>query len=98
MYHKKQRIAALVSVILLVLLYLATLVCAIFNFDGTGRLFQACLFATVAVPILIWIYIYLFGKLHDRHTIASFESKEDYEAKKAMEKQLAKNNDSLKNN
>lgn len=92
MYHKKQRIAALIGVILLVLLYLATLVCAIFNFDGTGRLFQACLFATVAVPILIWIYIYLFGKLRDRHTIASFESKEDYESKKSIEKQLPESN------
>lgn len=87
MYHKKQRIAALIGIILLVLLYLATLICAIFNFDGSGRLFQACLFATIAIPLLIWIYIFLYGKLTNKHTMASFESKETYEMKKQTEEQ-----------
>ena len=68
MYNKKQRFAALLGIILLVLLYLVTLVCAIFDFDGSMRLFKACLFATIAVPILIWIYVYLFGKLNNKKT------------------------------
>lgn len=84
MYRKGQRIAALLGILFLVLLYLATLVCAIFNFDGSGKLFQACLFATIAVPLLIWIYIFLYGKLTDRHTIASYESKETFEKRKAV--------------
>lgn len=78
MYHKKQRIAALVGIILLVLLYLATLICAIFNFDGTGRLFQACLFATIAIPLLIWVYIWLFGIINHKRTMASILSEKDY--------------------
>lgn len=99
MYHKKQRIAALVGVILLVLLYLATLISAIFNFDGSGRLFQACLFATIAIPLLIWIYIFLYGKLTDRHTMASFESKETYDAQKhAKESTNGKQQETLKKN
>lgn len=81
MYNKKQRVAAWIGIILLALLYLATLLCAIFDFDGAGRLFQACLFATIAIPILIWIYIYLYGKLTGRRTMASFESEDDYKAK-----------------
>lgn len=84
MYNKKQRIAAWIGIILLVLLYLATLLCAIFDFDGAGRLFQACLFATIAIPILIWIYIYLYGKLTGRRTMASFESEDDYKAKQEV--------------
>lgn len=73
MYNKKQRFAALLGVIMLVLLYLITLVCAIFNFDGAGILFQSCLFATIAFPILIWIYVWLFGKLTGKKTIADLQ-------------------------
>ncbi len=40
MYSKKQRTAALIGVIALVLLYIVTLICAIFDFDGTGKLFS----------------------------------------------------------
>ncbi len=76
MYNKKQRIAALICIILLVLLYVVTLICAIFNFDGSGRLFQACLFATVAVPLLAWIYIWMYGKLTNKHTMASFTTED----------------------
>lgn len=71
MYSKHQRRAALIAVILLVLLYCATLITAIFNFDGSGNLFKACLFATVAVPILLWIYIWLYGVISNKRTIAS---------------------------
>jgi amino acid permease len=74
MYNKKQRIAALIGIILLVLLYLATLISAIFNFDGSGRLFQSCLFATIAVPILLWIYIWFFGKFTGKKTIADIDA------------------------
>ena len=53
-----KQIAALVCVGLLLLLYLATLVVACLN--------QACLVATVGLPILLWIYIWLFGKIKER--------------------------------
>lgn len=74
MYNKKQRIAALIGIVLLVVLYLVTLLCAIFNFDGSGKLFKACLFATIAIPILLWIYIWLYGKMTGKHTIADLDS------------------------
>ena len=61
-----KQIAALVCVGLLLLLYLATLVVACLNFPGADRLFQACLVATVGLPILLWIYIWLFGKIKER--------------------------------
>ena len=74
MYSKKQRILAIIGIALLVLLYIITLICAIFNFDGAGKLFKASLFATIFVPILLWIYIWMYGKLTDKHTIADFDN------------------------
>lgn len=80
MYSKKQRIAALVGIILLAALYLFTLIAAIFNFDGTGDLLKACLFATIAIPILIWVYIWMYGVWKQKHTPASFDFMEDLKA------------------
>lgn len=65
-----KQIAALIGVILLVGLYIITLIVAIVNPGDSGRLFQACLVATVAVPILIWIYVWMYGKLTNKHTFA----------------------------
>lgn len=60
---RSKRIAALFGVFLLVMLYLVTLLSAFLDFEGSGRLFQACLVATVGVPILLWIYLWLFDKI-----------------------------------
>lgn len=65
-----RQVAAMVGVILLAAMYLVTLVVAIFDQDSSGRLFQACLVGTIAVPLLLWIYIWMYGRLHGRHTIA----------------------------
>ncbi|MDE7223609.1 MAG: hypothetical protein K2O34_07520 [Acetatifactor sp.] len=64
---------ALAGVILLVAMYLITLVVAIFDQDSSGRLFQACLVATVAIPLLIWVYIWMYGKLTGKHTMADLD-------------------------
>lgn len=82
MYSKKQRIAALFGIILLAGLYLFTLIAAIFDFDGTGGLLRACLFATVAVPILIWVYIWLYGVWTKKHTPASIDFMKDLKDEK----------------
>ena len=77
MYTKKQRIAALCGIILLAALYILTLIAAIFSFGGTGNLLRTCLFATIAIPILIWIYIWMYGVWTNKHTPASFDFMED---------------------
>ncbi len=71
MKTKIKQIAAIIAIAILVLLYILLFIFAIFDFPGRERLFFICLYATIAVPILTWIYIYLYGKLKDRHTIAS---------------------------
>ena len=68
-----KQVAAIVCIVLLVGMYVATLIVALLDFPGADRLFQACLVATIGLPILLWIYIWLYGKVKDRHTIASFD-------------------------
>lgn len=72
--HKRKitskQVVAMIGVILLVAMYLITLIVAIFDQDASGRLFQACLVATIAIPLLIWLYIWMYGKLTGKHTMA----------------------------
>ncbi|WP_318709362.1 hypothetical protein [Candidatus Acetatifactor stercoripullorum] len=65
-----KQIAAMTGVVLLVLLYVVTLFAAIFGSKAADSLFQLCLFATIALPLVLWIYIWIFGRLTNRSTIA----------------------------
>ena len=75
--RKKQitskQVAALAGILLLALLYIVTLIVAIFDSSESGRWFMICIFATVAVPILLWIYVWMYGKLTGKPTIADSE-------------------------
>lgn len=73
MKKRGKQIAAWICIIVLVMLYLATFITALLDFPGSGALFQSCLVATVGLPILLWIYIWLYGKIKDKHTIASID-------------------------
>ena len=70
MKRTKKQIAAVICIILLVLLYVATLIVALLDFPGSDRMFASCLGATVGLPILLWIYIWVYGKFTGKHTIA----------------------------
>ena len=69
-YSKKQRIAAIIGLALTAALLIGLVLSAIF--DKSGRLFQAFLFASIGVPILCWIYIWLYGRMTGKKTIADF--------------------------
>lgn len=68
-----KQVVAICGVVLLVLMYLVTLVVAIVDNSDSGKWFMGCIFATVAIPLLIWIYIWMYGKLTGKHTIADAE-------------------------
>lgn len=68
-----RRVAALVSIILLVAMYVVTLFVAIFDSSSAGRMFRLCLGLTVAIPVFLWIFIWCIGVLEHRKTIASME-------------------------
>lgn len=79
--HKitSKQVVAIIGVILLVLLYIVTLIVAIVDNSESGRWFMGCIFGTVAIPLLIWIYVWLYGKFTGKHTIADPEEKPDGE-------------------
>ena len=68
---KTKRIAALIGVILLVIMVMATVVTAIV--DPTGVWFRSCLIVTIALPIALWVFIWALGALTTQHTMASFD-------------------------
>ena len=61
-----KQIAAMICVVLLVGMYVATLIVALLDFPGRDRLFQACLVATIGLPILLWIYIWLYKQVKEK--------------------------------
>ena len=65
-----KQVVAMGGVILLVAIYIITLIVAIVNPGESGNYFQICLVSTFAVPILIWIYVWMYGKLTNKHTFA----------------------------
>lgn len=67
-----KQIAAIIAIVLLVSLSVASLVFACLDFPGSYELFRGFLIAAVFMPLLIWIYIFLYGKLTSKHTIADF--------------------------
>ena len=79
MYSKKQRILAIIGIAALVLLYIITLICAIFNFDGAGRMFKVSLFATIFIPIILWLYIWMYGNMPATKAIKDQKQKEEAE-------------------
>ena len=70
-YSKKQRIAAIIRLALTFALLIGLVLSALF--DQGGRLFQAFLFASIGVTILCWIYIWLYGRMTGKKTIADFK-------------------------
>ncbi|MBR6316743.1 MAG: hypothetical protein IKR58_07065 [Lachnospiraceae bacterium] len=74
-YSKKQRIAAIIGLALTFALLIGLVLSALF--DQGGRLFQAFLFASIGVPILCWIYIWLYGRMTGKKTIADFRPDSD---------------------
>lgn len=79
MKDKLKRIGALVGVILLAGTILATLVLAILGYTFKSKLFMGLIVADICLPILLWVYIWLFGKLTGKHTMASFDLMQDKE-------------------
>lgn len=61
-----KQVAALICVALLVFMYIITFIAACLDTPGSGRLFAACLTATIGLPILLWIVLWFCGLLKDQ--------------------------------
>jgi hypothetical protein len=60
MYQKMKRILAMAAVIVIVLLYLTTLILSFSQSEQAGELLMISLVATVVLPVLLYIYLWLF--------------------------------------
>ena len=72
-----KQIAALVAVILLAALYIVTLVVAMVHPTASGKWFVGCLVCTMAVPLLAWIFIWIYGETTGKKTIADLHLMQD---------------------
>lgn len=68
---------ALAGVVLLVLLYLVMLAAAILDSSSTARWFRICLAATIVLPLLIWIYSWMYSRLTGKSAIGDPDRQED---------------------
>lgn len=67
MYQKIKRILALLTVAIIALLYLAVIILSFMKGEQTGNLLMIAIVATVVLPVLLYIYLWLFRLLgkHD---------------------------------
>ncbi|MDE6944511.1 MAG: hypothetical protein K2P66_08805 [Lachnospiraceae bacterium] len=63
-----KQIAALLCVVLLISLYVVTFLVACFGSVDSGRLFVACLGATIALPVLLWILLWFYDLMKKRQS------------------------------
>ena len=57
---KGKRVLAIVGVVLLVAMYLATIILAIVDSSDSMRMFYASIVATILIPVLIWVYTFIY--------------------------------------
>ncbi len=61
-----KRILAIAGVVILILMYLLLLIFAIIDVAGWQRYFFACLGATIIIPVILWINIFLYDRMMER--------------------------------
>ena len=71
-----RQIAALTAVVLLLALYVVTLILAILDTSDAGRWFLYSAIGTFAVPILAWIFIWIYGQTTGKRTMTDPPRKE----------------------
>lgn len=57
---KTKRILALIGTILLLLMYVAAFIVTILDHTSDMRYWKAAMVATVIIPVLIWVYSFVY--------------------------------------
>ena len=63
MNKKIKQLLAIIGIVILVGLYITTLLLAVFGNENTNSWFMASICATIIVPILMWVYSWLYNLL-----------------------------------
>lgn len=67
--RSSRQIVAMLGVLLLVLLYIVTLIAAIVDSSQSAQWFRICLVATFALPLVIWLYSWMYSRLTGKSAI-----------------------------
>ncbi len=59
-----KRIISLAVVVLLIGMYIATMICAILSTPATKGMFFGSLMLTMIVPIVLWIFLAVYKRVH----------------------------------
>lgn len=73
---KAKQITALVAIILLVGLYIATFITSFFAGGSMNQAFMLCLILTVTIPLLAFVIILFIGRASDKKVIGDPEKLE----------------------
>ena len=78
-----KRVIAWIAIIALLAMYAAAILSAIF---GGPNLFRLCFGLTIVIPLFAWVFIWAYGVMTKRHTIASLDiMNSNAQARKEME-------------
>lgn len=64
-----KQVVAMAGVILLVLMYVLTLVTAALDNSASGNFFMLSLGCTLVIPVIIFLYSWMYGRLTDTKAI-----------------------------
>lgn len=68
-----RQVVAMTGVVLLVLLYLLTLLLAVTDNSASGQFFAMSLCGTLILPIIIFLYSWMYGRITGRGTVGDPE-------------------------
>lgn len=68
-----KQVVALIGVILLVLMYVVTLIAAIADTSSSGKYFALCLACTFVIPIVVWFYSWMYGRMTGKKVLGDPE-------------------------
>lgn len=72
-----KRLLAWTGIVILVLLYLATLISALIGTTFADQLFHACLYSTIIVPVMCWFFIMTIGWVQKKGYNEESETEEE---------------------
>ena len=64
-----RQVVAIAGIVLLVLMYLITLVAAFIDNSASASLFRLCLLGTFVIPLIIWLYAWMYARLTGKPAI-----------------------------
>ena len=72
-YTRGQQLLALSGVILIGGLFLSVAIFSIVKTDWAEKVAKGLIGVSLVLPLLIWVNLWLFGKVFHKHTIADFD-------------------------